>query len=195
MPAELRERGKLATSDSLGLDRVEEHRIFRRRGGSFRLWPSIEAGVPWRSVCQDRAVSTPSPANDAPRPGADADRGVGEILLTALTCSALVPFIQAIATKTGEDVYAKIRHLLKGRREVRPDAENTIVLVDRKTATVLEIPSHLSEKDARRLATVPMPSVPASHWLCIRYDPASRSWTATPVTAPSPDAIEIDDRR
>jgi hypothetical protein len=68
-------------------------------------------------------------------------------LLTALAGSALVPVVQAMATKFGEDVYAKIRHLLPGCREGQPDDERPIVPADPKAATVLEIPPRVSDKD------------------------------------------------
>jgi hypothetical protein len=100
-----------------------------------------------------------------------------------------------MATKFGEDVYAKIGNLLPGRRKGQRDDEHPIVLADPTTATVLEIPPRLSEKDTYALATVRMPSVAASQWLLIRYDPASRTWIATAVAAPPPDAIEVENQQ
>jgi hypothetical protein len=137
----------------------------------------------------------PRPSDDVPTSHSDADRGVGEVLLAMLTGTVLAPFVQAVATKVGEDVYGKIKQLL-GRHRVVPPAEGSpITLADPAKAIVLELPATLDAKDAYGLSAVRVPSVPAGQWLLIRYDAAARTWTAVAVPAPPTGAIEIDDQR
>jgi hypothetical protein len=73
-------------------------------------------------------------------------RGVGDLLLAVLAGSALAPFVQTIATKTGDDVYAKIKDLLARRSRKAADrpADASIVLVDPELALILELPPTLT---------------------------------------------------
>lgn len=136
----------------------------------------------------------PRPPDDVPTSHADADRGVGDLLLAMLAGTALAPFVQAIATKVGEDVYGKIKQLLSRHRVVPPAAGSPITLADPARAIVLELPATLGVRDAYGLTTVRVPSVSDGQWLLIRYDPATRNWTAVAVPTPPTGAIEIDDR-
>jgi hypothetical protein len=57
---------------------------------------------------------------------------------------------------------------------------------------------HLARGPRRRGALRPAPyrpSVADSQWLLIRYDPPSRTWIATAVAAPPPDAIEVENQQ
>ncbi|HEV7653065.1 MAG TPA: hypothetical protein VGP26_33330 [Actinophytocola sp.] len=116
-------------------------------------------------------------------------------MLAALAGSALAPFVQAIATKVGEDVYAKIKHLLSRHRGPPPAAGSQITLADPATAIVLELPATLGVKDAYGLTNVRLPSLSGSQWLLVRYDSVSRTWTAVPVPTPPTGAIEVDDQQ
>lgn len=145
-------------------------------------------------ACHNRLM-LPRPPDEVPESGGDADRGVGELLLAALTGTALAPFVQAISTKVGQDVYDKIKHLLSRRRNASPTEGKPITLADPATSIVLELPATLDTKDAYGLAAVRLPSSSGAPWLLIRYDPASRTWTAVPVPTPPSDAIQIDNQR
>jgi hypothetical protein len=134
----------------------------------------------------------PRPSDDVSTSHADADRGVGELVLAMLAGTTLAPFVQAIATKVGEDVYGKIKQLLDRHRVVPPAAECPITLADPAKAIVLELPATLGVKDAYGLAAVRVPSVSEGQWLLIRYDAVARTWTAVAVPAPPTGAIEID---
>lgn len=132
--------------------------------------------------------------DDVPVTGTDAERGVSELVVSALTGYAMAPVVQAIATKAGEDVYAKIRHLLGGHHDARPVPGKPITLVDPGARTVLQIPEKLDRKETYSLRAVRMPQASREEWLLIRYDSASKKWVAERVTEPPADAIELGDR-
>lgn len=124
-----------------------------------------------------------------PAPGGGVERGSGELLLALLAGSALAPFVQAIATKAGQDVYDRIRDLLR-KRGSQPVPGAPITLTDREKAVVLELPATLSTTEASGLAAVRVPPSRAEGWLLVRYDPASSRWTTTDVVEPPPGAID-----
>lgn len=89
---------------------------------------------------------------------------ITEILTTAVVTAALVPFVQAIATKAGEDVYRAARRLLPRLlpcREERPHVR-TIEVVDPDTRTRLRLDVDLPREAVERLAEVDASTVQAS---------------------------------
>jgi hypothetical protein len=143
------------------------------------------------ALWQTRDMSS-QPIGDAPLPGTGGERSVGEFLLAALSGSALAPFVQAVATKTGEDVYGKIRGLLDRRRRRGPEPEpgKPITLADSARTIVLELPPTLTANDARKLAAVHVPPTAAGRWLLVRHDPVSMTWEAVVIGAPPAAAVE-----
>jgi hypothetical protein len=131
------------------------------------------------------------PRSDEPPVASGTDRGVGEVLLAMLSGSALAPFVQAIATKAGEDVHNKIKGLL-GRHKADPKPGNPITLVDQRRAIVLKLPPTMAVDDAYDLANVRVPPVPPAQYLLVRYDDKSATWRAEAIQAPPADAIDID---
>ncbi|WP_229074952.1 hypothetical protein [Actinoplanes sp. DH11] len=139
------------------------------------------------------SVGNPS-ARPFPEPGSGSERGAGELLLAVITGSALAPFVQGVATKAGEDVYAKIKDLLV-RRRAAPAAEpppTPIVLADPRTRIAVELPATLPRTEAARLAAVRVPAAGRDDWLLVRYEPDDSQWTVRVVTDPPATAIEVE---
>ena len=130
---------------------------------------------------------------EPPRPGVGGERGVGDLLLAVLAGSALAPFVQTIATKTGDDVYAKIKDLLarRSRKAVNRPADAPIVLVDPELALILQLPPTLTTTQATQLAALRLPARSPGNWVLVRYDSAAARWRTAMVDQPPPDAVEV----
>jgi hypothetical protein len=128
-----------------------------------------------------------------PQPGSGGDRLFGELLLGAVTGSALAPFVQTIATKLGEDVYGKVKDLLA--RRSREPAEHVpgeaLTLADPQRAIVIQLPASLTTTEAAGLAEVRLPERTQAAWVYVRYDPRTGGWQATVVPQPPVGAIEV----
>ena len=128
-----------------------------------------------------------------PQPGSGGDRLYGELLLATVTGSALAPFVQAIATKLGEDVYGKVKDLLA--RRSREPAEHvpgeSLTLADPQRAIVIQLPASLTTTEAAGLAEVRLPERTQTSWVYVRYDPRTPRWQATAIPQPPASAIEI----
>lgn len=130
-----------------------------------------------------------------PEPGSGAERGAGELLLAVITGSALAPFVQGVATKAGEDVYAKIKDLLRTRRRAGSTTEpppGPIVLADPGTRIAVALPATLPTSEAARLAAVRLPAADRRDWLLVEYRPGEPRWTVRVVTEPPATAIEVE---
>lgn len=141
-------------------------------------------------MCQNRDMTQPSPDDRPAVTGTE--RGVGDVLLALLSGSALAPFVQAIATKAGEDVHNKIKGLLGKHKPAEPKPGEPITLVDQRKAIVLELPETLRPADAYDLANVRVPAVSPRQYLLVRYDPASGCWRAESLATPPAGAIDVD---
>ena len=130
---------------------------------------------------------------EPPRPGAGGERGVGDLLLAVLAGSALAPFVQTLATKTGDDVYAKIKDLLakRSRKAANRPADAPIVLVDPELALILQLPPTLTTTQATQLAALRLPAHSPGHWVLVGYDSEAARWRTAMVDQPPPDAIEV----
>jgi hypothetical protein len=119
-------------------------------------------------------------------------RGAVELLLGALAGSALLPFVQAMATKAGEDVYGKIRDKLSRRHRKQAKsalrAKGTVTIADDDARLLLQLPSTMTASMAARLGNV---RVPSSHdgWLLVRWDPVRSEWQAHPCDPPTSDEV------
>lgn len=138
--------------------------------------------IPWApdpypvTVERDRPVSPWRQSEGAGGFGSPAS--IPEILTTAVVTAALVPFVQAIASKAGEDVYRAVRRLLprllpSGKK---PPHVRTIEVVDPDTRTRLRLDVDLPREAVERLAEVDATAVQASDRL-IYWDRQRRRWT------------------
>jgi hypothetical protein len=110
-----------------------------------------------------------------------------------VTGSALAPFVQAIATKLGEDVYGKVKDLL-ARRSRKPTEHmpgESLTLADPQRAIVIEFPASLSIAEVASLAEVRVPERTKAGWVYVRYDPQIGMWHAVVVPQPPAGAIEV----
>lgn len=111
--------------------------------------------------------------------------GFLELATTAVATATLLPFVQAIATKTGEAVWPKIAGLVRpGRREAigerLPDAD-LIELIARDRRLIITMPKRLSAEASRHLRDVVATLEKADGCFRLSYDAASRSWEITPA--------------
>ncbi|GLW06934.1 hypothetical protein Misp01_20640 [Microtetraspora sp. NBRC 13810] len=125
-----------------------------------------------------------------------AERGMTEVLLGALAGSTLLPFFQAIATKAGEDLYAKVRSLLSGadreRAQTALDTAGSVTLADRGTMTILRLPAELPPDAAAALRLLVLPP-PAEGWRIVYWDGARRMWVVDDLDVPPRNAVRIDE--
>lgn len=117
----------------------------------------------------------------------ESDRGVLDALLGAAAGSALLPFIQAIVTKGGEDVYAKIKELLSrpDRKRTKDEIKDagTVTLFSDDTRVVLRMPSRMTPQMTERLKQVRLPPR-GDEWLRITWDNAKTQWVVRECDPP-----------
>lgn len=125
----------------------------------------------------------------------DSGRGATELLLGALAGSALLPFVQAIATKAGEDVYQMLRDKLprKGRRDAKAEIRvaGTVTVTAPRSRVVLQLPERITPTMAARLENVRLP-VDRPDWLLVAWDEAQGSWIVQSVPEPPATASSLD---
>ncbi|MEV6282440.1 hypothetical protein [Kribbella sp. NPDC051770] len=137
-------------------------------------------------------TETPEPAHpERPQPDED-PRGAVELLLGALAGSTLLPFVQAIATKAGEDVYAKIRDRLsrRHRRQAKAAlrARGTVTIADEQSRLLLQLPSTMTASMAARLSAVQIPPT-RDGWFLVHWNHTTAEWQTHPCAPPSPDDV------
>ncbi|MGW0507373.1 hypothetical protein [Micromonospora sp. NPDC003241] len=128
-------------------------------------------------------------------PRYDTERGATELLVGALAGSALLPFVQALATKAGEDVYQMIRDRLsrRARREVQDEirAEGTVTLTAPGARVVLRLPERVTPEMALRLENLHLPPYRPG-WLLLSWDATQRRWVTTGLSGPPETATSLD---
>ncbi len=125
----------------------------------------------------------------------DTDRGATELLIGALAGSTLLPFVQALATKAGEDVYQLIRDRLsrRARRDVQDEirTEGTVTLTAAAARVVLRLPEQVTSEMALRLENLPLPPYRPG-WLLLSWDATQRRWITTALSGPPENATSLD---
>jgi hypothetical protein len=119
--------------------------------------------------------------------GRDPERGAVDVLIGALTGASLLPFVQAIATKGGEDVYAKIKHALsrRGRRRAKAEIRDvgTVTLTFPDERIVLRVPATMPATAVEQLMQVRLPAR-RDEWLCVSRDHATSRWVVLACDPP-----------
>jgi len=122
----------------------------------------------------------------------DPERGALDVLLGALGGAAVLPFVQAIATKGGEDVYAAIRRALSRQGRKRAKAElrdsGTVTLTFPDERIVLSVPARIPAAMAEQLTRVRLPAR-REGWLRITADHATSRWIV--LTCDPPEADDL----
>jgi hypothetical protein len=118
--------------------------------------------------------------------------GAVELVATVALTVALQPFLQALASKAGEDVWTRLAGLVRGdRRRAEQEAQLIDVRCD-DDRLVIRIPRKLSgvamESLADRLKVLP----PSPDWRRLAYDAATRTWNLTRTEPPTEDASAPD---
>ncbi|WP_143027626.1 hypothetical protein [Lentzea albidocapillata] len=117
----------------------------------------------------------------------ESDRGVLDVLMGAAAGSALLPFVQAIVTKGGEDVYAKIKELLSrpDRKRTKDEIKDsgTVTLFSDDTRVVLRMPSRMTPQMTERLKLVRLPPR-GDEWLRVSWDNAKNQWVVRECDPP-----------
>jgi hypothetical protein len=130
--------------------------------------------------------------------GTGAERDGGALLTGVLVGSALGPFIQALATRLGDDVYAKIGDLLRRRRsggaiaspEPHARTDGTVVLADPQQTIAIRLPWQLTPEQARELAWVRLPISEPGQWLLVQRTADGAEWQIVAGARP-PDALDV----
>ncbi|MFC9975322.1 hypothetical protein ACFVH6_30960 [Spirillospora sp. NPDC127200] len=126
----------------------------------------------------------------APEPGGGVERGMTEFLLGTLSASVLLPFVQAMVGRAGEEVYDKIRGLLSREQRARAEAEiaesGTVTLVDPERRIVLRVPARMTPEQALTISGV---AVAAERgWTLVEWDGDAGAWAVAPIAGPPPIA-------
>ncbi|HEY6739435.1 MAG TPA: hypothetical protein VI076_11350, partial [Actinopolymorphaceae bacterium] len=114
-------------------------------------------------------------------PGVDVgeNRGVVELLLGALAGSTLLPFVQTIASKAGEDAYTWIVGRLTRRQRKQAESEvreaGTVTIAADDSRVVLQLPVPLTPPMAEKLARVAVPR-DRHRWVLVTWDHAASRW-------------------
>ena len=115
----------------------------------------------------------------------DTRAGFLELAVTAVSTAALLPFLQAIATKSGEEIWPKIAGLVRPRRrkEITENLRDIelIEIVARDRRLIITMPKRLSAEAAKHLRDVVDTVQDADGWHRLTYDAASRSWEIVPA--------------
>ncbi|MCC9707901.1 hypothetical protein E4N62_23140 [Streptomyces sp. MNU76] len=111
--------------------------------------------------------------------------GFLDLATAVVTTAALQPFVSAIATKAGEEVWPKIAGLVRHGRREEIDAcladTELLEIVARDGRLVIKMPKRLPAQAARDLRDVVATLEKADGRFRISYDAASRSWDITPA--------------
>ncbi|MGW7291772.1 hypothetical protein ACWGIB_05190 [Streptomyces xiamenensis] len=118
--------------------------------------------------------------------GDSADRTeVLHVVTAVVTTAALHPFIAAIATRAGEEVWPKISGLVRPWRRRRIDARlagaERLETVARDSGLILDMPKRLPAEAARDLRNVVEVLDKADGRFRVSYDAATRTWDITPA--------------
>lgn len=120
--------------------------------------------------------------------GAGPTRSVGMLLGTLLAGSVLLPTLQQLAAKAGEDLYGWLRHSLPGRQaraaEERLLNDGQVALVDPARRVVFQLPADLSEREAAVILRLRLPATDPDTWLLVRKDYARRVWVIETTAGP-----------
>ncbi|WP_030343196.1 hypothetical protein [Streptomyces sp. NRRL S-1022] len=133
--------------------------------------------------------------HSAQRPTGEAGttRSVGELLLTFMAGSVLLPLLQGVTGKAGEDIYSWVRGLFPGRKaeeiEERLTEEGQICVVDSVRRLVFELPADLTARETAAILSLRLPS-DTDTWLLVRKDYARRIWVIEPTDAPPERSVE-----
>ncbi|MFF8387299.1 hypothetical protein ACF053_27160 [Streptomyces kanasensis] len=133
--------------------------------------------------------------HSAQRPPGEAGttRSVGELLLTFMAGSVLLPLLQGVTGRAGEDIYSWARGFFPRRKagevEERLTEEGQICLVDSVRRLVFELPADLTDRETAAILSLRLPS-DANTWLLVRKDYARRIWVIEPTDAPPERSVE-----
>ncbi|MFI6278492.1 hypothetical protein [Streptomyces sp. NPDC050988] len=109
--------------------------------------------------------------------------GFLDLATAVVTTAALQPFVSAIATKAGEEVWPKIAGLVRPGRREEIDASladtELLEIVTGDGRLVIKMPKRLPAQAARDLRDVLAMLEEADGRFRISYDAASRSWDIT----------------
>ncbi|HWS36440.1 MAG TPA: hypothetical protein VN408_27360 [Actinoplanes sp.] len=125
----------------------------------------------------------------------DAKRGTTELILGALAGSVLLPFLQAVVTKAGEDAYQAIRDRLPWGSRRKASAElkeaGVVSLAARDARVVLRLPQRITPLMAARLENVRLP-VDRPGWAVVSWDEVQSRWVVEQVTEPPDSATRVE---
>jgi hypothetical protein len=117
------------------------------------------------------------------------DRGATELILGALAGSTLLPFIQEVAKKAGEDAYQLLRDKLSRRGSKNAKAEiretGAVTVAGHDSRVVLQMPERITDTIAGHLANVRLP-VDRVGWLLVTWDATQLRWIVENIPEPPP---------
>lgn len=121
--------------------------------------------------------------------GDDTDRsGLFDLVTVGLTTALLQPFVQALATKAGEDVWPKIAALVRRERAEPPEetrehilAAELLEVVVQDRRLVLVLPKQIPSEAVTHLRQLQETLHGADGWLRVTYDAAACTWEISPL--------------
>jgi hypothetical protein len=126
-----------------------------------------------------------------PTGAAGPTRSVGALVITFLAGSVLLPVLQGMAGRAGENLYAWVRRILPGGRsgaaEERLLNDGQIDLVDTTRRMIFQLPADLSDREAAAILHLRLPTS-GDAWLLVRKDYARRIWVIETADGDPPPA-------
>ncbi|MDT0485378.1 MULTISPECIES: hypothetical protein [Streptomyces] len=120
-------------------------------------------------------------------------RSIEALVMTFMAGSVLLPVLQGMAGKVGEDLYGWVRRILPGKRaeaaEEQLMSDGQIALVDRARRMIFELPADLSGREAAAILNLRLPTADDA-WLLVKKDYARHVWVIE--TVDSPPAASVD---
>lgn len=114
-----------------------------------------------------------------------------EVVFTSITTAGIMPFMQAIASKAGEDVWASIRERVPRRRHRRIerdlDSAQLVQVVDVEQRIVVRMPHRLPASAAPGLTQLVQELRNIKTPVLIVYEPEAARWDWTFADLSEPD--------
>jgi hypothetical protein len=105
----------------------------------------------------------------------DHDRGLSDAVIGAAAATALVPFLQAVAVKSGEDLYSFMKRLFT-KQDGRRSSEEEIVILDDSVKAALRVPPTLRQADLADVGRL-LELADGREWVLVSREPSGTEWT------------------
>ncbi|MEU6247831.1 hypothetical protein [Glycomyces sp. NPDC047010] len=122
----------------------------------------------------------------------DHERSLSDVVLGAAAATVLIPLIQTIAVKAGEDLYALLKRRFAERRS-DPRSEHSdagLILIDEPMKAALRVPRNLGQDDLAEIGRL-LALANGTDWVLVSRGSAGSDWTLQVVEARPEDGVPV----